>query len=289
MAAEMVGTVVHVLARMVAHGLVPVLEQELAEWLREEKGTWPDAVVVGDSTADVEVVVSLGGDGSILEAALAVGRAQTPILGVNLGRLGYLSNTPLEELDDALDALKKGRYTLDERSLVEVQGGGPEIGANNYALNEISVHKRDSSSMITLHAYLGERFLNTYWADGLIIATPTGSTAYSLSCGGPLLDPSCQDLAITPISPHNLTVRPLVIPDYHTIRLMVETRGDNYLVNLDARSYTLEKGTELHIRRADFTARLVQFHDQDFLITLRTKLAWGLDARSTPQPLHRNP
>jgi NAD+ kinase len=276
-----------VLRRMERHGLRPVLQPSLVEWL--ETCGLPVRGDVGDAgdLSGIDMMISLGGDGSILDTLQLVGRCRIPILGINLGRLGYLSNIPFEGVDEALLDLKAGRYELEPRTLVEVAGLGSEVGDQNFALNEVSVHKRDSSSMITLHAYLGDRFLNTYWADGLIIATPTGSTAYSLSCGGPLLDPACADLVITPIAPHNLTVRPLVVPDHLDIRLVVETRGENFLVNMDARSVTLEHGSELTVRRAGFTAQLVQFRGQDFLDTLRTKLAWGLDARSQAPPVGR--
>lgn len=276
-------TVIDVLERMEQGGLSLVLTTELAEILAQEGHAvrWP---VKGADLSGLDVVISLGGDGSMLDTVRVVERSQVPILGINLGRLGYLSNVRLEDVGSAVEALKAGRFTLEDRSLVEVSGCGPEVDAANFALNEVSIHKRDSSSMITMHAYLGDRFLNTYWADGLIVATPTGSTAYSLSCGGPLLDPTCKDLVITPIAPHNLNVRPLVVPDHHTIRLVVETRSDNYLLNLDSRSVTLEEDTEIVVRRAPFTVRLVQFHEQDFLDTLRTKLSWGLDTRSrTPR------
>jgi NAD+ kinase len=273
--------VVEVLDRMEKAGLSLLLTPDLAEFLEGSghKVRWD---VNGMDLSGLDAIISLGGDGSMLDTVRVVERSQVPILGINLGRLGYLSNVRLEGLEAAVEALQQGRFTLEDRSLVEVSGCGPEVDAANFALNEVSIHKRDSSSMITLHAYLGERFLNTYWADGLIVATPTGSTAYSLSCGGPLLDPTCKDLVITPIAPHNLNVRPLVVPDHHTIRLVVETRNDNYLLNLDSRSVTLEEDTEIVIRRAPFTVRLVQFHEQDFLDTLRTKLTWGLDARSSP-------
>jgi NAD+ kinase len=166
-----------------------------------------------------------------------------------------------------------------------VKGLGSTGDAPDLALNEVGVHKRDTAAMIAVHTYLDDRFLNTYWSDGLIIATPTGSTAYSLSCGGPLMDPGCQALAITPIAPHNLNVRPFVVPDSVVVTLMVETRGDRYLVNRDARSTTLAEQTPITIRKAVQPARLVQLEGMDFLDTLRNKLNWGLDARSVPPRL----
>ena len=268
--------------RMTDRGLEPLLLPGLAGRFAEHgiAVEWP--VLEEDDLEGVSLMVSLGGDGAILETVDRLGRRDIPILGINLGRLGFLSNTRLEELDDCLEALQGGAYELEERALVELGGAEDQLDGHDLALNEVSVHKRDSSSMITVHAYLGERYLNTYWADGLIVATPTGSTAYSLSCGGPLLDPTGRSLVITPIAPHNLTVRPFVVPDHHPVRLFVDSREDNYLVNLDARSITLEGRRELVVRRSEHTVKLVQLPGQDFLDTLRTKLAWGLDVRSTP-------
>lgn len=268
--------------RMADRGLEPQLLPELAARFAEHglAVEWP--VLEGNDLGNVALMVSLGGDGAILETVDRLGRRNIPILGINLGRLGFLSNTRTEELDGCLQALQDGAYELEERTLVEVGGAGDRLAGHDLALNEVSVHKQDSSSMIAIHAYLGERFLNTYWADGLIVATPTGSTAYSLSCGGPLLDPNGRSLVIAPIAPHNLTVRPFVVPDHYPVRLFVDSREDNYLVNLDSRSVTLEGRRELVVRRSEHTVKLVQLPGQDFLDTLRTKLAWGLDVRSTP-------
>lgn len=266
-------------------GLV-TLSRPIAEWLRDAGQEVPAAACVADSTGlGVDVMVSLGGDGSLLDAVELAGAHGTPILGINMGRLGFLSNVKLDELDRALEALRNGRYRLEERSMLEVKGLSATGDAPDLALNEVGVHKRDTAAMIAIHTYLDDRFLNTYWSDGLIIATPTGSTAYSLSCGGPLMDPTCHALVITPIAPHNLNVRPFVVPDNMVVTLMVETRGDRYLVNRDARSTTMGEQTPITIRKALHPARLVQFEGMDFLDTLRTKLNWGLDARSAPPRL----
>ncbi len=288
MASAQARDVAHIIERMVAHGLEPLLDEDITAWLRNN-GFSPKAGQLTRTAGrlkDVDLVLSLGGDGTLLDSVAMVGRAGIPVLGINLGRLGFLSSVPLEGTDSALGAIATGRYTLEERSVLQVEGAGDLLGERNFALNEVSLHKRDSSSMITVHATVGDRFLNTYWADGLIVSTPTGSTAYSLSCGGPLLDPRCDALVITPIAPHNLNVRPFVVPDHHPIRLIAEARGGKYLLNLDSRGVTMEASTELTITRAPFTVKLVHLEGHDFMSTLRTKLTWGLDVRTGP-PLMR--
>ena len=290
MASAMAPEVARVLERMNAHGLQPCLDEDLTAWLTANGLSVKGGTLTRTAgrLKDIDMVLSLGGDGTFLDSVAMVGRAGIPVLGINLGRLGFLSSVPLEETDQAFEAISKGRFTLEERSVVQVDGAAAQLGERNFALNEVSLHKRDSSSMITVHATVGDRFLNTYWADGLIVATPTGSTAYSLSCGGPLLDPRCDSLVITPISPHNLNVRPFVVPDHYPIRLIAEARGGKYLVNLDSRSVTLEASTELTITKAPFSVQLVHLEGNDFMSTLRAKLIWGLDVRSAPPLLRPN-
>ncbi|MBK9176217.1 MAG: NAD kinase [Flavobacteriales bacterium] len=271
-----------VLARMRSAAIEPVLATGLAEWL-SRCGESVTAAVMAErdiERQDLDLCISLGGDGTLLDSVALLGRAGIPVLGINLGRLGFLSNVRLEEVDEALAALKEGRYALQDRSLLEVIGHDALLGTDNFALNEVSIHKRDTSSMISVHVHLGDDFLNTYWSDGLIIATPTGSTAYSLSCGGPILYPTSDALVINPISPHNLNVRPFVVPDHYTIRLQLAARADLCLLNLDARSHTIDGQTVVTVRRAPFPVRMVQFEGHDFLRTLRDKLNWGLDLRS---------
>ena len=205
-------------------------------------------------------------------------------LGVNLGRLGFLAALGPDEGHGALGLLAQRRFVLEERMLLQVTGCEAELGGQDLALNDVSVHKRDTSSMIALHVHAEGRFVNTYWADGLIIATPTGSTAYSLSCGGPILDPSCRNLVITPISPHNLNIRPMVLPDDRVLQVEAEARELNYLVNLDNRSITLSGRRAIGVRKADLVARIAHLPDHDFFSTLRHKLNWGLDARSAAGP-----
>lgn len=283
MADENIPLVLDVLQRMVRQGMEPQLSSGLAEWLIRKGATVEFPVLTPEllSAQDLDLCIGLGGDGTLLDTVALVGRTGIPILGINLGRLGFLSNVRLEDVDGALADLRSGRYSLQDRSLLEVIDHADELGAHNFALNEVSISKRDSASMIAVHVHLGADYLNTYWADGLIIATPTGSTAYSLSCGGPILYPTSDALVINPISPHNLNVRPFVVPDHFTIRLQLEARRDKCLLNLDSRSVTVEGDSLVTIRRAPFTVKMVQLEDQDFLHTLRTKLHWGLDQRSS--------
>jgi NAD+ kinase len=282
MTAATVPVVSDLLARMRNVGLQPVLQPDLSKWLAGQGVTGAVThTAQGTLAPGAEMLISLGGDGTFLDSVVLAAASGTPVLGINLGRLGFLSSIPVEELDKALSALSNRRFTLEERTQLRVDGDHA-LGANTVALNEVSVHKRDSSTMLTVHAYVDGRFLNTYWADGLIVATPTGSTAYSLSCGGPVLDPSCDSLVITPIAPHNLNVRPYVLPDRSRITLIVDAREDKYLVNMDSRSVPCSGHAPISITKAPHTARLVRLPDQDFLHTLRTKLTWGLDVRTGP-------
>ncbi len=228
----------------------------------------------------VDMLFSIGGDGTFLEAVTLVRRSGIPIVGINSGRLGFLADISRHELPSALEEIESGRYQVKELSLLELTMPSNIEGGFNYALNELAVHKRDSSSMITIHAYLNNEFLNSYWADGLIVSTPTGSTAYSLSVGGPIMHPTSQDIIITPIAPHNLTVRPLVVPDNMELTLKVEGRGGKFLASLDSRSVIVDECTELKIRKADFTINMVERTNQSFYATLRNKLMWGADKRN---------
>lgn len=231
-------------------------------------------------TGSFDMLVSIGGDGTILESARMVGCSGIPILGINNGRLGFLSSTPLEETEHALERVQKGDFFVEQRSLIELRSEDGPFGEDNFALNELTVHKSNRSSMIVIHAYLDGAFLNTYWADGLIIATPTGSTGYSLSAGGPIVAPTSQSLIVSPIAPHNLNVRPLVLPDSHCITLEVEGRASDHLVSLDSVSRPLRPGSKLDICKAGFSVGLVRFSAEDYFNTLRSKLMWGIDRRN---------
>ncbi|HOZ40406.1 MAG: NAD kinase [Flavobacteriales bacterium] len=283
MASDNIPKVLDVLQRMLHHGLEPRLSSGIADWLQRHgvQLALPRTTEGHLELDDLDLCIGLGGDGTLLDTVAMVGRTGIPVLGINLGRLGFLSSVRLEEVDAALAALSAGHYALQDRTLLEVLDQTDALGTHNFALNEVSISKRDSASMIAVHVHLGTAYLNTYWADGLIVATPTGSTAYSLSCGGPIVYPTSDALVINPISPHNLNVRPFVVPDHFTIRLQLEARSDRCLLNLDSRSVTIEGDSTVTIRRAPFPVKMVQLEDQDFLDTLRNKLNWGLDQRST--------
>lgn len=229
---------------------------------------------------DTYCMISIGGDGTLLDTITIIQESGIPVLGINTGRLGFLSAISTEETAMAARALIAGDYTLDRRTMLQLSSPSDLFTNFNYALNELTVLKRDNSTMISISAYVDDLFLNTYWADGLIVATPTGSTGYSLSCGGPIISPECHNLVITPIATHNLTVRPIVIPDSSTVKLRISGRTQDYLVVLDSRSKPLSTTTELIIKKAPFSINLVCIGQKDFYKTIRNKLAWGLDKRN---------
>ncbi|SDM74833.1 NAD kinase [Kriegella aquimaris] len=233
-----------------------------------------------DSSFDM--FVSFGGDGTMLRAATYVGKLGIPMVGVNTGRLGFLSTFKKEDVKRVVDEFVKGDYHIVERSAVEVVSPDPisEFGMLNFALNEITVSRKDTTSMISVETYLNDEYLTNYWADGLIISTPTGSTGYSLSCGGPVIEPTAKSLVLTPIAPHNLNARPLVVSDDTIIRLKVSGREENHLLSLDSRIASLENGREIIVKKADFSIRMIEYTSESFLKTLRNKLLWGQDRRN---------
>ncbi|HEX4887130.1 MAG TPA: NAD kinase [Luteibaculaceae bacterium] len=234
-----------------------------------------------DFSSQFDVLLSIGGDGTFLDAVTLVKQTGVPILGINTGRLGFLSIISREEISGAVNALINRDYVLEDRSLLSLlTDEGVPFGGFNFALNELTVIKKDTSSMITVQAYIDGAYLNSYWADGIIVATPTGSTAYSLSCGGPILAPTAPNFIITPIAPHNLNVRPIVLSDTSEIRLKVEARDENYLVALDSRSIAFDPSTELIIKKADFSIKLLKLKSENFYNTLRAKMMWGMDRRN---------
>ena len=226
-----------------------------------------------------DMVISLGGDGTFLKAASHVGRKGIPILGINTGRLGFLADISPEEMEETFDEIHAHRYRTEERTLLQLKCDDPRLTRSPYALNEIAVLKRDSSSMISIRATVGGMLLTTYQADGLIVATPTGSTAYSLSVGGPIIAPDSQTIALTPVAPHSLNMRPIVICDNREIALEVESRSHNFLVAIDGRSESCRETTRLTISKADYTIRVVKRFNHRFFDTLRNKMMWGADVR----------
>ena len=227
-----------------------------------------------------DFVLSLGGDGTFLETLTLVGATEVPIMGINTGRLGFLAPISRDMIRESLTCVLEGRYSLDERALVSLAVNGNPFGEANYALNEFAMIRKDTSSMISIRCYINDQYLATYWADGLMVSTPTGSTGYSLSCGGPIIMPQSGNFILTPVSPHNLNVRPLVLSDENQIRFEVDSRSTNFLISLDSRSVTVNDDVELIIRKAEFKAKLVKIEGVSFIDTLRNKLSWGLDRRN---------
>ena len=227
-----------------------------------------------------DFVLSLGGDGTFLETLTLVGPTEVPILGINTGRLGFLAPISRDMIKEALTKLLEGKYKLDERSLVSLEASGNPFGKDHYAINEFAMIRKDTSSMIAIKCYVNEQYLATYWADGLMISTPTGSTGYSLSCGGPIIMPQSGNFILTPVSPHNLNVRPLVLSDENEIRFEVDSRSTNFLISLDSRSTTVSDDIKLKVTKAKFKAKLLSIEGVSFIETLRNKLSWGLDRRN---------
>jgi len=229
---------------------------------------------------DIDILFSIGGDGTFLDSVTYVQDKGIPIAGINSGRLGFLANISGHEIEQAIERILSKSYSFEERELMHLSSPKDLFKNCAFALNEVTVSKKDSSSMITIHVYLNGQFLNTYWADGLIIATPTGSTAYSLSVGGPIVVPDAKNFIITPLAPHNLTVRPMVVPNNQELTLKIEGRDENYLISLDRRYESIQPGVEIKINRAKFKIKLVKHDDRTFFSTLREKFMWGLDKRN---------
>jgi NAD+ kinase len=233
----------------------------------------------GDLDESIDFLISLGGDGTLLDTVTLVRDKNIPVVGINFGRLGFLACIGKGEMATALASLATRNFVIDKRSMVHLDANEPLFDVPT-ALNEFTIHKTDTSSMIKIHTYLNGEFLNTYWADGLIVATPTGSTGYSLSCNGPIVFPESGSFVITPIVPHNLNVRPIVVPDNNIISFEVEGRTDHFICSLDSRKELVQKQIQLAIKRESFTLSLVRLNENNFLQTLRTKLSWGLDKRN---------
>ena len=226
-----------------------------------------------------EVVFSMGGDGTILDAVVMIQESEIPVLGINFGRLGFLASLGREQIQEAVNAVERGAYMIDKRTLLHLESSKP-LFDNCYALNDMTIQRRDQSSMITVNAYLNGELLNTYWADGLIVSTPTGSTGYSLSCGGPIIYPTSGNFVITPVAPHNLNVRPMVVSDDSVLSFEVTGRGESFLCTLDARHRAIDSSFQLAVKKAPFHAHIVRLTDQSFLTALKTKLNWGSDQRN---------
>jgi NAD+ kinase len=229
---------------------------------------------------DIDLYVSIGGDGTLLNSIGMVSDSCIPILGINTGRMGYLTSASLSDAAEAVSKITANDFIIDKRSLLRVETSDDVFGKINYALNDFAIIKNDSTSMITVQAHVNGVFLNSYWGDGLIVSTPTGSTAYSLSCGGPIVSGECGVFIISPVAPHNLNVRPLVISDDSVLTLTAETRNNYYLASLDSRSVRVESNIEFTLRKESFCLNLVCFGNQDFSARIRGKLLWGMDKRN---------
>jgi NAD+ kinase len=231
-------------------------------------------------TRDFDFLISLGGDGTLLDTVTLVREKAIPVVGINFGRLGFLASIGRDEISEAVKALARRSYVLDRRSLIHLDSNIPLFNEVPYALNEFAIHKRDIAPMIKIHTYINGELLNTYWADGLTLSTPTGSTGYSLSCGGPVVFPDSGSFVLTPIAPHNLNVRPIVIPDQAIVSFEVESRTDEIICALDSRREWVDKNVLLAVRKENFYINLVRLNENNFLQTLRNKLSWGLDKRN---------
>ncbi len=260
-----------------------VIYKPFYEFLLSEVKMKPDVVGFFEGETrleDVDLVFSIGGDGTFLESVSYVRDSGIPIVGINTGRLGFLADISQNDMRKVVSDILTGTYKCREIELLSLYTGGDEFGYRNFALNELAISKRDSSAMISIHTYLNDEFLTSYWADGLIIATPTGSTAYSMSVGGPIVHPLSQSFIITPIAPHNLTVRPMVVPNDVEITLKIDGRDSNFLASLDSRSVVFENTVSIRVKKADFKIRVVELPDHSFYSTLRNKLMWGADRRN---------
>ncbi len=228
----------------------------------------------------VDMVLTMGGDGTILGATCLIRDLAIPIIGINMGRLGFLAGIERKNIDSALENVASGNYHIETRSMLNLRSEPALFAQQNFALNDFTIHKRDNSSMITIHTYIDGEFLNSYWADGIIVATPTGSTGYSLSCGGPIIFPGSDNMIITPVAPHNLNVRPLVISDNSVISFVLEGRAKNYLCTLDSRHEKITSRHQLSVSKCEFSTHLVILEGQTFLRTIHEKLSWGSDRRN---------
>jgi len=268
---------------LVKHNIEPIIFHSYYEQLRDvirlPEGTRTFSLSE-HLTEEIEFIMSLGGDGTLLDTVTLVRDKPISIMGVNFGRLGFLASIGRNEVPAAMKAIAKRTYVEDKRTMIHVDADLPLFGNIPYALNEFSVHKRDTASMIKIHTYLNGEFLNTYWADGLIVATPTGSTGYSLSCGGPIVFPESGSFVITPVAPHNLNVRPIIVPDDNIISFEIESRVENIICALDSRREIVGKNVQLAVRKENFPISLLRLSENNFLQTLHNKLTWGLDKRN---------
>lgn len=264
-------------------GWKPIVEEQLKKELARrhpEFNTLQTYNSFRDFTSGIDCALSIGGDGTFIKTVSYVRDSNVPLIGINLGRLGFLANINRHQIIQSFEWMQNKKYTCQERTLISVDTEDQLFGDENFALNEVSLHRKDTASMITVHTELNDEYLNAYWADGLIVSTPSGSTAYSLSCGGPIVIPSCQVHVLTPIAAHNLNVRPMVVPNDLPIKLKINGRARKYLVSLDSNTKSIKNGQELIVKKAPFTIKTIEFENSTFLETIRNKMLWGLDKRN---------
>jgi NAD+ kinase len=273
----------HLIKKLETEHINLIVEEEFSVFL-ENNIRFNKSIVTFNSYETLknkaDFLFSIGGDGTLLKAVTYVRDSNIPILGINTGRLGFISSVSADQIDEAITDVLRGDYKINERILLELSTSKQLFKDKNFALNEVAVSKKDTSSMIRIDAYVDDEFLNTYWADGLVVSTPTGSTGYSLSCGGPIITPGTDNIIITPNAPHNLNVRPIVVDGNSVVKLKVEDREQLALVSLDSRSRAFDSETELIIKKASFKTKLVRPQNNSFISTIRHKLMWGLDKRS---------
>jgi NAD+ kinase len=273
----------HLFDSLLKKGIDVVVYDKFHEFIQDQVSLSkaPDTFSATDDLSEkVDIMFSLGGDGTLLDTVTLIRDSNIPVLGINFGRLGFLASINKDAIDEAIESLLNKKYTLDKRSLLCIESAFNPFGADNFALNDITFHKRDTSAMIIIHAYLNNEFLNSYWADGLIVATPTGSTAYSLSCGGPIVMPSSGNIVVTPIAPHNLNVRPIVLSDSNELSFEIEGRSSKYRLSCDSRTEVVDTSVKTVVKKAPFEINLIRLHQENYLETLRNKLLWGIDTRN---------
>lgn len=264
-------------------GWTPVVEEELKKQLSQRSSKYKELETYNTATSfakEFDIACSIGGDGTFIKTANYVRDSDVPIIGINLGRLGFLANIHRNNVTQAFQQIKDKQYTLQERALISVETENNLFGDENFALNEVTVQGKNTASMISIYTKLNDEFLNTYWADGLIIATPSGSTAYNLSCGGPIIAPNSNTYVLTPIAAHNLNVRPLVIPNNLVLKLKVDSRTESHYVSIDGKAKEVKNGEEIIVKKAPFTIKTIEFENSNFFDTIRNKMFWGQDKRN---------
>jgi NAD+ kinase len=267
---------------LVLHKVDIYIHHQFNEYLQGTVDTAAYNVLKADDVIKdfIDIFITIGGDGTLLDMVTVIRDSGVPVIGINFGRLGFLASINKNDIPAAIHAVVNREFTLDSRELLVIDSDVKLFGEDNFALNDVTIHKRDDSAMITTHVSLNDEFLNSYWGDGIIISTSTGSTAYSLSCGGPIIFPQSNSIALTPVSPHNLNVRPVILPDTSMLSFEVECRGTNYIVSCDSRTAVIDKTMQFRVYKAGFKLNLIRMNNESYLQTLRTKLLWGLDARN---------